>query len=211
MNWRRGFLFAGVHLLVSVSGIIVEESEIWHYLKGANELAKSRLIQPVAWQEEQTVTFSPDPCDLWREPSGQEQILAAAEFPALLLSGFGNRCQPELGLASLTARIFGKTTRPAEAFSMAVFSILVVVQWLLIGGHPLVRNKRSWLDPGLGITALAVAGVWASALIADRLPGAAAAYAILLEWLAYIIALTWVSIRSGWRFVMRDRPVGSRV
>jgi len=160
MNWRRGLLLAGIHLAIAIPVCSIEESFMWNLLRSQSIPAKSSIELRVVLQEEQMIDFQPDPCDMWRTMPAPLEIVEAANLPALLFSGWGDRCPATTPMARLSEDVFGEKTRRADLFCMVTFCFLIVAQWVLVGGFPLVQFKRWWwLEPGVLITLCVPVGI----------------------------------------------------
>lgn len=208
MNWRRGLLLAGIHLVVAGTLIVWVEAPIWKYLRSDTEPAPAMVLKNVIWQEgEQTVTFSPDPCSMWTSMPEEERILVVAELPAVGISELGGRCSPQLPLARFFIKEFGEATRKTEVSEAICCLVLVVLQWYLIGSFPFVRSgRRWWAEPGAFITVCAVLGAAIAAIphvdFLSRIPQSLA----LLAWLWWFILLVWTLLRAGWRLLIQRKP-----
>jgi hypothetical protein len=220
MNWRRGILLAGIHLAVAVPLIVKTEMRVEAFMR--EDHADHEDHAPPAWiasdpllknaqsgGEEQTIGFSP--CDLWSEYPANEELAWSADLPAETISGWGRDCPPRWTLAGRlnVGYSWSASTIPSRRKVCWGFGLLIAVQWFLVGGFPLTRPKRWWLEPGAFITCCAVLG-FGPALIHSiegiaRLPALLAMFA----WFWWFGLLVWKSARLVWRFTMRRRWVAS--
>lgn len=223
MNWRRGLLFAGIHLAVAVPMILMMEARdanvAREYLAAVAEAAREAAAKPSApvtpapsqastEQAEETVSF--DPCAMWVHYPAQVVVVQATDMLPLALAGWEMDCPPRWSLAG---RVRGNRTWPPTAKWMTEqrridsgLCALIAFFWFLAGGFPLVRTLRWqewWREPGGFIAACAVpAGILASIPAIDgaaRLPALFAMFA----WYWWFGLLVWKSLRFGWRRVAR--------
>jgi hypothetical protein len=83
--------------------------------------------------------------------------------------------------------------------------LLIAVQWTLVGGLPLIRPRRWWLEPGAFITICAVPA-FVFVLIppveeAALFPASFAA----LAWLWWFGLLVWKTVRFGWSLLAHSK------
>jgi hypothetical protein len=218
MNWRRGLLLAGINLAVAVPMILMMEARDQKYALTEKEImAKapkddapkppedltSEPHQASPEQAGETVSFTFDPCTMWVEYPAQVVVMLEAEMPSVALSGWRNGCPPHWTLAG---RLRGKMTWPPTPLSIerqrkidAGLCLSIALQWFLMGGFPLARNRKWWADPGAFITACAVlAGATALIPVVDNFAKAPALIAMLglLWWLGLLV---WKTLKFGWR------------
>ena len=209
MNWRRGLAFAGIHVVVAVSLIV--STEIPRYstekIHSANPGIRYRLA---AYQEEgQTVEFTPI-CEEWRSISWQEKVLTASELPAMILSGWNSDCPPRWSTAGMIGIDMKHRSLQMQVESSSIFCLLIVFQWILLGGLPLIKPRKWWLEPGACITACTLIAVCSAAVatlldhieILAQVFGVPAFLALLLAlvtWVAWIVLLFWNIAKFGWR------------
>jgi hypothetical protein len=219
MNWRRGLLLAGINLAVAVPIILMMEARDQKYALTQEEImAKSARLdaprppepptpephQTSPEQAEETVGFLFDPCAVWGvHYPVQVVVVQAADMPSFALAGWEDICPPHWSLAG---RLRGKMTWPPSPLWMetqrkidAGLCLFIAIQWFLMGGFPLVRTQKWWVDPGSFITACAVlAGALALIPVVDdfaRLPASIA----MLAWLWWFGLLAWKTLQFGWR------------
>lgn len=186
MNWRRGLLLAGIHLVGAVSLIVRQEAIYWRYTRTASSSFSTGLVR-AAFQEEVAISF--DPCN-WFD-LGYDQTMevdAFANLPAALLTGWHDPCLTRTALGRASERMFGGRNHRAEIASCVALSAWVFIQWLLLGGFPLVHPRRWWLEPGASITLCAAIGILLSLLLHDR------AFARIPEILAGLVWLWWMGL-----------------
>jgi hypothetical protein len=216
MNWRRGLLLAGINLAVAIPMILMMEAKDQKYTLTSEEImaktaaeAAPRPPEPStpkpapanAEQTEETVTF--DPCGMLVHYPAQVVVVQAVDMPSLALAGWEDLCPPHWSLAG---RLRGKMSWPPTPLWMetqrkidAGLCLLIAIQWFLVGGFPLARNQKWWVDPGSFITVCAIlAGVIALIPVVDglaRLPALIAGVA----WLWWFGLLVWRTLQFGWR------------
>ena len=102
--------------------------------------------------------------------------------------------------------IFGRNAWQTEAGTAVGLCALVFVQWLLVGGFPLILPRRWWWEPGAMITIFTLI-TFAMVLIPGvREVSEFAAFFALLAWLWWFGLLVWTGLRSGWRLIRRTKP-----
>jgi hypothetical protein len=199
MNWRRGLLLAGINLAIAVPICTIEESFMWRFLRSQSIPTKPSIEQLVAFQEEPSLVLPADPCYMWRTTSAPLLIITAANLPALLVSGWGDRCPPKLPLARLSARVFGEKTRRADLLCLVSFCFLIVAQWVMVGGFPLIQlQKWWWMEPGALITFSVLAGIALAFLPAAESLDHAFPWLALLGWVYLVGCLIWKAGRQAW-------------
>jgi hypothetical protein len=214
MNWARGLKFAGIHLAIAIPLIASEEIPRWQTEKIHSEVHKNSVVLAAFQEEPSTVEFTPI-CNEWRSISSAEKLLSVAETPALILSGWNSDCPARwtsAGILGIDIRHHSLMQRLESDFS---FCCLIAIQWILLGGLPLVRPRRWWREPGAANTALACAAAVLCLAItglemahlhpAESITavfGLIAALAFLLilsTWLAWICLMLERLCRFGWQ------------
>jgi hypothetical protein len=217
INWRRGLVFAGIHLAIAGTlgcwELAVREStqKAW---SPAAEISGIVL----AAQEEQTVNFNP--CEMWVHYSPEDHLIIGLDLPAVLVTGNMDPCPPRWSLGSML-QPSGKPYTGQTYKTLAIaFAVLVAVQWFFMGSFPLRRARRWWAEPGAFITACGCIGggplvlfilvslvelkargvLWHTPdvlrIVAD-LAGVIATFA----WFWWFGLLVWRLARGGWRLV----------
>jgi hypothetical protein len=208
MNWRRGLLLAGIHLVVAGSLLAWDESFYWRSIKSEGlGLSSARMIF-TAFQEEQTVTFNPCADDGVEdgEVSPLAKIDGMANLPVVLLTGWHEPCRSqgvldsmvESSLNSMAGKRFHRT-RSSETLILVILCVLVAVEWLFVGGFPLIRPRRWWLEPGALITILTLA--LTALTTAPHEANMAGNLSIISAcvWLWWFGLLIWKTLLFGWR------------
>ena len=214
MNWRRGSALASIHVVAAtilISSILIPgySSERIH---SANPIP---TFHPAAYQEgDLTVEFAPI-CEEWRSISWQEKVLTTSELPAMVVSGWNSDCPARWTTAGLIGIDMKHHSRSNKLASSAALLLLIAIQWIFVGGHPLVEPRRWWLEPGAFNTACTliacVFGMIATMLDHEILSivfGVPAFEALLLAfftWIAWLALLLWAILKSGWKFTLDNR------
>lgn len=164
MQWRRGIVFAAVHLAVVLPMVAVIE---------VNEAAELRLMRaqdapvaeapkvatvPASEASDDAPTF--DLCGVLDIYSPNENILTLANPAAFLIAAWRLPCPPRWSFSGmLVGTVWSKPSFAQFAKERkvdAIFLLLIAVQWLLIGGFPLRPHRGLWGDPATHITACTV-------------------------------------------------------
>jgi hypothetical protein len=198
MKWRRGLLLAGVNLAIATPGVVLDSREFWQYT--GDDTARSQIsrVEYVVFQE--NVPVSLDPCN-WFD-IGHSRLIEVGGFanlPTTLITGWHDPCLTKTPLGRLVRRVVGARNHPVEVVDCVCLAALLCIQWLLVGGIPLVRPNRWWLEPGAFITACAtIAGALAIIPITysfARIPELFAG----LAWLWYFGLLLWKPVHLAWQ------------
>lgn len=208
MNWRRGLLLAGIHLVVAGTLVTWQESRLWHQERGAVDSLLVPTVHAAMWQEgEQTVPF--DPCNggyvcFWERP----QHLVASEANPLVyaVTAWGIPCPTQWTLEGMLASHFGRSSWKTDVGSAVGFCMLVFIQWLLVGGFPLIHPRRWWWEPGAMITVFTVI---AFALVPFSVYLDLVTFPLVFAWLGWLwwfILLVLTALRAGWRMVKPTKP-----
>jgi hypothetical protein len=204
-QWRRGLVLAGIHLVICVPLIVWEEANRWDWVRSQENLPPLELARPLPppspdadkpADEGETVSFSP--CGLWRHIPWQERIVVFGELPAAAFSHWGEPCPPSWSLAGqLGIGLPNHDSRYKEVELSIGLCVLTALQWVLIGGFPLIHPRRSYWEPGALITICTC--TLFLALLAPFL------------WLAWLMLLAWRLLQGcyrvvvfAWRFFRRN-------
>ena len=158
--------------------------------------------------------------------SWQERILDSAELPVAIISGWESNCPTGWTTAGMIGINVKHHTRAQEIGSSAIFCMLIAIQWIVVGGMPLVQPRRWWwLEPGACNTACSLLNI-SLVLIAElntALGGAkqmanvemlyafvgfstiAIVFLIDFIWVVWLVLLLWKSGRSGWKYAFSTR------
>ncbi len=205
MNWRRGILLAGIHLAVAVPLIVMLEARVEAFMHEDHAdhappawIASEPVLKDAPSGEEgQSVEL--DPCQMWSHYSAEPEVVWFANLPATTLSGWQQVCPPRWTLAGRLNVGYSwwssPDTIPSRRKVCWGFGLLIALQWILVGGFPLIRSKRWWAEPGAFITCCAVIG-FVLVLIRPiddfaRIPALLAAIA----WLWWFGLLVWKGAR----------------
>lgn len=216
MNWRRGFLLAGINLAVAVPMILMMEARDQKYALTQEEImAKASMedaprppespttepLQASPEQTEETVSFGL--CSPWDNYPIQVVVMQGADMPSLALAGWADVCPPHWSLAG---RLRGNMTWPPTPLWMETQRIIdaglclcIAIQWFFVGAFSLGRTQKWWADPGSFITVCAVlAGTIAVIPVVNGLAKLPALIA-MLAWLWWFGLLVWRTLQLGWR------------
>jgi hypothetical protein len=191
---RRGLVLAGIHLLICVPLIVWEQASRWDWVRSHENLPPLELAHPVPpspppdavkqADEGETVSFSP--CGMWRHIPWQERVIVFGELPVAAFSQWGELCPPVWSLAGLVG--VGWPNRDSRRKEL-VFSIclcsLIALQWILVGGFPLIHPRKWYWEPGALITICTATGILAG-------------FAPFI-WLFWFVLLAWRLLQGGYR------------
>jgi hypothetical protein len=238
MNWRRGLLLAGIHLAVAIALILsleAKDAEALRLREQANveadreAAARTQMPTPTPSYADsaqpnsgEMFRFDPDPCSMMVHYPAQVTVEVSAAYPAVAVTGWRMYCAASWSLSKrLGSEPFWLPTTADEAAADRArrkvdkwFVVVLVLQWFLIGGFPLLRPKAWWAEPGAFITVCTVIG-GAFALI-PALYGLAllAALVALVAWFWWFGLLVWRLTQGAWRLirhVARFRPAARGV
>jgi hypothetical protein len=215
MNWRRGILFAAIHLVMAASLLIWEESESWRFIRSEQLGPSSARVELAAFQEEgETIGFNPcaDEGFIDGEMSPQETISGMANLPIALLTGWHQPCKSpvlldsmvESWLSSMDRTRFHRT-RGSEVLILVVLCVLVAIEWLFVGGFPLTHSRFWWLEPGAFITACTLAGTAVATVPHVAFLSVFPATMAGCAWLWWFGLLIWKALQFGRRMTAGRR------
>jgi hypothetical protein len=211
MNWWRARRFASIHFAIAI--ILVTWETAPRYSTEKIHSANARpALQFAAYQEEGgTVEFTPI-CEMWRSLSWQEKVLGFSEFPASVISGWNSDCPAAWTTAGMIGIDMRHHSLSKAIASSIVYCLLVGFQWLILGGLPLIRPHRWWLESGACNTACTVIAVLCGsvtsgldqiasegALLVFGVPAFLLLIVIFLTWPAWLVLLIWKGALSGWK------------
>lgn len=195
VQWRRGLLLAGIHLAICGPLIVWEEANSWDWVRSQENRPPIALPHPIPpappddgkpTNEGETVTFSYSPCGLWHHIEWQKRMIVLGEFPAAVLSGWGDPCPSIWSLAGLVGAGWPEgDSRRKEVESSIGLCGLIVLQWILVGGFPLIHPKKWFWEPGALITIFTCTGIFA-------------VFAVFV-WLFWFVLLLWRLLQGGYR------------
>lgn len=176
----------------------------------AEQHPSAHLLRPAAWQEGQIVAF--DPCDggfVDDAVNPEQRIVQFANLPAWVVTGWGEGCPARWTLAGLLHRNRNSIAASRSEFALAsILCLLISLQWLLIGGFPLVRARRWLAEPGTLITICSVAAgalvllSWMDGYRNDEWIAEFPMLIVPFAWLWWFALLSWTQLR-----LIRDRLV----
>ncbi|HEY2467846.1 MAG TPA: hypothetical protein VGI45_08390 [Terracidiphilus sp.] len=198
MNWRRGLLLAGVNLAIVVPVLVWKEARFWPTTGTDTSSRLGAHFESVLFQEEMALDL--DPCHWYDIGSPRlEEVGALANLPIALVTGWHEPCLTRTPLGRLVRRALGARNHIAEITDCGCLTLLVSIQWALVGGLPLVHPKRWWLEPGAFITSAAVVGA-AFALIPMMYMLARIALVLVgLAWFWWCGLLIWKPVHLAWQ------------
>lgn len=198
-QWRRGLILAGIHLVICVPLIVWEEASRWDWVRSQENLPPLELTRPIPplppdaakpADEGEAVSFSP--CGMWYHTSLPQRIIVMGELPAAVLSRWGEPCPPSWSLAGQLGIGWPNhdSRRKEVEFSIGLCG-LVALQWVLIGGFPLIHPRGWYWEPGALITICTC--TFFLALFAPLL------------WAAWFILLAWRLLQGCYRALLLAR------
>jgi hypothetical protein len=200
MNWRRGLLLAGIHLAVAGTLMVWLEVETAQHRK-SHVSDSTKTVQMEATQEGGTVSFSP--CGMWVHYPPQTYIVQLANLPSAALIEWPSICPDRGYLAGLLHLSMWPPSISVEQRFDFSFALLILLQWFLVGGFPLIRPRRWWGEPGAFIMLCTL-----TAFVIVLIPGIGALAKLpmlfaLFAWFWWFGLLVWMTLRSGWRLLAR--------
>lgn len=181
MHWKRAFLLAGLNVAAALPMIPLMESR------------DARYVRDHGWSQTQhrSVEF---------------------RLTNLERSGWRLVCRPKW---SVTGRMIGAVERPPTEQDLSIqqrvdatLCVFIVIQWLLVGGLPLVGTRKPWREPGAFITSCTL--IAAAIAMIHAIDGLARLPALLagLAWFWWLLLLIWKGVCLAWRSVveLRTRP-----
>jgi hypothetical protein len=185
-QWRRGLLLAAIHLAICIPLIVWEESSIWEWVRSQENW---RPVPAAVFQPGDGETASFSPCSMWSHMSLPQRIIVLGELPVAVVSGWGETCPSGWTPAGwLGAGWPGRDSRRKEVELSVSLCLLIALQWILVGGFPLIHPRRWFWEPGALITICACTGFLA--LFAPFI------------WLIWLILLVWKLLQGAHRGVV---------
>lgn len=216
MNWRRGILLAGIHLAVAVPLIVMHEvqDEAYireHYVSAAPQPTKS--TSGATSLDDDGIALALDPCTMTFDYSTRYLVEESLEPFAVALSGWQKVCPPRWSLAGRLKINYdwlqAPSTIPARREVGLGFGLLIAVQWILVGGFPLIRPKRWWAEPGAFITICAAVAFAFVLIPATQELARVLVLLAALAWFWWFGLLLWKCASSGWRIIRPRRATAS--
>jgi hypothetical protein len=126
---------------------------------------------------------------MWYHTSLQQRIIVLGELPAAAVSGWREPCPPAWSLAGLVGLSWlNRDSRRREVESSIGLCGLIALQWILVGGFPLIHPRKWFWEPGALITICTCTGIFA--LFAPFL------------WLFWLVLLVRRLLQGGYRGVV---------
>ena len=164
-------------------------------------------------QEEQTVIFLP--CGGWVHYPAQVEVVRFGNMPASALAGWRVECRPRW---TLSGRILGEVEKAPNERDLPLqrrvdvgLCVLIVVQWIIVGGLPVTRPRLFWCESGAFIT---ICTLIASGLaINHAIEGLARLPALFagLSWLLWFVWLICKGIWLAWSSMIKLRTTAPTV
>jgi hypothetical protein len=190
-------LLAGIHVVVAAATLVQQEAGVWKMIKA--DADQSVSLRLAAIQEDETITFNICDGSFIGEMSPQEKVVSYANLPVMFAAGWHQPCMAASPLSAFVGERLGRNTHQSEIVTCSIYCVLVFAEWLLIGGLPVVRPRRWWLEPGALIT-ICTALSFVLALIPHIQETALfPMFVVLLAWLCWFFILIWKALRFGWR------------
>jgi hypothetical protein len=201
MNWRRGLVLAGIHLVIAGVSFVRDEVPYWPMINRAASHAETPPLRLAAFQEQ---GWPDHVCDFGIYDSGPSffaNVVSAANLPITVAIGWHSPCMPQEQRSRITnwmERVFGGNTRHAEIAADVCLCIGVFIEWMLIGGFPRIRPRHRWLEPSVLITFCAALGA-VTGLTSLYEFSKLLMLAITVLWLWYFALLLWKPVHLAWQ------------
>lgn len=201
MTWRRGLLLAGINFTVAAISFVQLEAVTWHWTRSGSIAPTTAHAELAAFQDEPV--WSSNPCDfgIWDNGYSPLSLVAgAASLPVSLATGWHTPCNPNRSVFTRQVdAAFGRNTRRSEVVAVVCLCLLVFVLWGLVGGLPLARSSRWWLDPGAAITLCTLVGFLLALVPYTSEWCRLTASAACLGWVWWLGLLLWKPAHHAWR------------
>lgn len=195
MNWRRGFYFVLIHLLIALPIIVQQEVNQWRSVQ-QDETPQGSPVLRAAFQGD-TIPFDPiHECRFWKP---QEQLLIMVNPLADVLVGWNDPQAAKFTLHSALGRLLGKHSTANFVLTDICFLLLISLQWQFFASFPLVGSRYRWFEPSVLITICAALACLFLLVPAElyRLPMVVA----FMAWLVWLLLLLGGLSKLGWQFV----------
>ena len=215
MNWRRGLVLAGINVLAALPMICMLAARDAHDLADLMQSSVTKETLSITSsgelstggartdqvQEEQAVSFGP--CGLWEHYPVQDYVVQLGNLPAFVVSQWRAACPPRWSIARMLgvndAGLLSESNFEAMRRVDAALCILIAIQWLLIGGFPLIRARRWWAEPGALITTWSAIGSSIALIpVAEEL-GQLPALIAFFGWIWWFGLLFWKLAHLAWQ------------
>ena len=207
MKWRRGLLFALIHIGIAVPLIVWQEARDWPFLSSRGCGIPDPPPAPVVLKEGE-VAF--EPVNMWDGQPQKVRIVSNINLPAEVVAEWHWPYPSKHTLAGVVAAACGsKPRRESEVIVSLGFVLLIFLQWLVVGALPFRGLSRLWYEPSGLITLCAVVAVLGLALPHDwDVLGALAPLIALVVWLVWFLWLGVLLLRvakAGWTRLAASR------
>jgi hypothetical protein len=202
MNWRRGLVLAGIHLLVSTASFVRDEANLWQWIRSADLPHGVAHVRMVAFQEELVFGNSCDEGVYDIGPSSLGNVVATANLPIALATGWHTPCLPVVQRSWITIRmeaVFGRNSPRAEIAAATSLCVCVFTLWTFVGGFPLIQPRGWWLEPSAMITLCTMLGA-AFAVVPHLIEISRIAVPVIaILWFWWFGLLIWKLAHRAWR------------
>jgi hypothetical protein len=202
MNWQRGLLLAGIHLVVAGTFMVWEEAHIAQFFENHSIPHEQHFNEPGQPSEPEGERAYIDPCKMSVTYSSQTKIVQFANLPSAALIEWPSICPDRWSLAGLLHLSRWQPSIAGIRRFDFTFACLIPLQWFFIGGFPLVRPRRWWWESGAFITLCTLAAFVMELIPVVREFSELPMLFALLAWLWWFGLLVWKTLRSGWRLAM---------
>jgi hypothetical protein len=210
MKWKRGLLLAAIHLAVAGPLVAWLSADDARYARDHYIPHQPLFDAPSHTAENDGEIISFDSCrGMWVHYPPQTTIVRLANFPAFVLTGWRLECPTKWSLSGIFHVDSNRAPTPSSVAAQkrvdVGFILLIFLQWLLVGGLPLVRPVRWWCEPGIVITVGTVlSGLFV--MMPSNGYDSLATGPVLLAWFAW---LWWLGLLV-WRAALAGRVLTSR-
>lgn len=204
MNWRRGLLLAGINLAIVTPQIVWQEAIFWRYTGASNSVRSAIDSESPSFEE--VITFSLGPCEWFFDPPHSMEVGSLANLPVAVQTGWYDPCVVRTAFGRVVGRVFGAKNHRTEIAECLGLSLLMMVQWILVGGFPLTHRIHWWSEPGAFMTTCTtIAACIALVPVIEGLARLPALFAAC-GWLWWLGLLLWKTLRFAWQSTVARVP-----